>query len=89
MNICVNDLTIIDSYNGLLPGRGQAIIWTNAGILLIPTLETNFSENFSEIQTFLSKKVHLKISSVKWQQFRFAFNVLSCRQAQSCLQSYI
>ena len=52
MNICVSDLTIIDSYNGLLPGRGQALIWTNAGILLIPTLETNFSENFSEIQTF-------------------------------------
>ena len=31
--------------NGLLaPGRHQAIIWTNTGILLIEPSETNFSE---------------------------------------------
>ena len=30
--------------NGLSPGRRQAIIWTNAGILLIGPLETTFSE---------------------------------------------
>ena len=29
---------------GLSPIRRQAIIWTNAGILLIGPLETNFSE---------------------------------------------
>ena len=28
-HICVNKLTIIDSDNGLPPGRHQAIIWTN------------------------------------------------------------
>ena len=33
-----------DSDNGLLPGRRQAIIWTNAGILLTEPLGTNFSE---------------------------------------------
>ena len=33
-HICVNDLTIIGSANGLSPGRRQAIIRTNAGILL-------------------------------------------------------
>ena len=42
-------LTIIDSDNGLLPGWRQAswrqaIIRTNAGILLIGTLGTNVSE---------------------------------------------
>ena len=35
MHICVNKLIIIGSDNGLSPGRRQAIIWTNAGILLI------------------------------------------------------
>ena len=37
MHISVIKLTIIGSDNGLLPGRHQAIIWTNAGILLIQT----------------------------------------------------
>ena len=32
-HICVSDLNIIGSDNGLSPGRRQAIIWTNAGIL--------------------------------------------------------
>ena len=53
MHICVGNLTIIGSDNGLLPGQRQAIIWTNAGILLIGPLETNFSEILIEIQTFL------------------------------------
>ena len=34
-HICVDNLTIIGSDNGLLPGRRQAIILINAGILLI------------------------------------------------------
>ena len=48
-HICVNKLTIIASDNGLLPVRRQAIIWTNAGILLIGPLVTNFSEILIEI----------------------------------------
>ena len=28
---CVSNLTIIGSDNGMLPGRRQSIIWTNAG----------------------------------------------------------
>ena len=36
-HICVGKTTIIGSDNGLWPGRRQAIIWTNAGILLIGT----------------------------------------------------
>ena len=34
-HICIVKLTVIGSDNGLSPGRRQAIIWTNAGILLI------------------------------------------------------
>ena len=34
-HICLSNLTIIGSENGLSPGRRQAIIWTNAGVLLI------------------------------------------------------
>ena len=35
---------IIGSHNVLSPGRQQAIIWTNAGMLLNRPLGTNFSE---------------------------------------------
>ena len=37
-HICVGNLTIIGSDNGLSPGRRQAITWTNAGILLMGPL---------------------------------------------------
>ena len=52
VHICVSKLTIIGSDNGLSPRRRQAIIWTNAGILLIGPLGTNFSEILIEIHTF-------------------------------------
>ena len=41
-HICVCKLNIIGSDNGLSPGRRRAIIWNNAGILLIEPLGTNF-----------------------------------------------
>ena len=80
-HICVSKLTIIGSDNGLSPGRHQAIIWTNAGILLIRTLGTNFSEILliCEILAFSFKKMHLKLSSAKWRPFCHSFNVLSHR----------
>ena len=56
MHICVGKLTIIGSDNGLSPGRCQAIMWTNAGILLIRSLRTNFSEILREIHSFSLKK---------------------------------
>ena len=61
-HICVSRLTIIGSDNGLLPGRRQAIIWTNAGILLIGPLGTNFSENLIKINIFSFMKMPLKMS---------------------------
>ena len=77
-HICVNKLTIIGSDNGLSPGRRQAIIWTNAGILLIGPLETNFSEILIRIQAFSFKKMHLKMSSGKWRPSCLGLNVLTC-----------
>ena len=50
-HICVIKLTTIGSDNVLAPGRRQAMIWTQAGILLIGPLETNFSEILIEIRT--------------------------------------
>ena len=61
MHICVSRLTIIGSDNGLSPGRRQANIWTNAGILLFGPLGTNFSEILVGIQTFSFRKMHLKM----------------------------
>ena len=69
---------IIGSDNGLSPVRRQAIIWTNAGILLIGPLGTNFSEILIGIQTFSFKKLHLKTSSAKWRLFCLGLNELTC-----------
>ena len=76
-HIWVGKPTIIGSDNGLSPDQRQAIIWTNAGILLIGTLGTYFSEILTGIQTFSLKKMHLKISSAKWRPFCLGLNVLN------------
>ena len=56
MYICICNLTIIGSDNGLSPGRRKAIIWTNVGILIIGSLGTHFSEILIEIHRFYSRK---------------------------------
>ena len=76
-HICVGNLTIIGSDNGLSPDRRQAITWTNVGIMLIVQLGTNFNENLSEIHSFSFKKMHLKMSSAKWRLFRLGLNELN------------
>ena len=75
-HICVGKLTIIGIDNGLSHGRRQAVIWTNAGILLIRSLGTNYSEILIGIRTFWFKKMRLKVSSGKWQPFCLGLNVL-------------
>ena len=75
-HLCVSKLTSIASDNGLSPGRRQAIIWNNAGILLIGPLWTNFSEILIEIHTFSLKKIRLKLSSVKRRPFSLGLNEL-------------
>ena len=77
MHICVGKLTIIASDNGLSPDRRQAIIWTNAGLLLIGPLGTNFSEILIEILAFSFKKMRLKMSSAKRRPFCLGLNVLN------------
>ena len=69
--------TNIGSDNGLSPGRRQAIIWTNAGILLIGPLATNFSEILIEILAFSFTKMRLKVLSAKWRPFCLGLNVLN------------
>ena len=70
-------LSIIGSDNVLPPFRRQAIIWTNAGILLNGLLGTNFNEIVIKIFcTFSFKKMHLKMSSAKWRPFCLGLNVL-------------
>ena len=48
-HIYVSKLTTIGSDNGLSPGWRQAIIYTNACVLLIKTLGTNFNEILIQI----------------------------------------
>ena len=67
-------LTIIGSDNG----RRLAIVWTNAGILLIVPLGINVSEIWIDILKFSFKKMHLKTSSGKWRPFCLGLNVLRC-----------
>ena len=88
-HICVGNLTIIGSDNGLSPGRRQAIIQTNAGILLIGPLGTNFSEILIGIQTFSIRKMHLKMSSAKWRPFCLGLNVLISEWNKYPCQQYI
>ena len=75
-HVYVSKLTIIGSDNGLSPDRRQAFIWTNAGLLLIGPLGTNFSEILIEIIIFSFKKMRLKVSSAKWRPFCLGLNVL-------------
>ena len=59
----------ISSDNGLSPDQCEAIIWTNAGILLIEHLGRNFNEIQIKIQNFSFMKMHLKMLSGKWHPF--------------------
>ena len=76
-HICVSKLTTIVSDNGLSPGRRQAIIWTNAGILLIRPWGTNFNEMLIEILTLSFMKMRFKVSSAKYRPFCLGLNVLT------------
>ena len=86
--ICVSKLPIIGSDNGLSPDRRQAIIWANAGILLIGPLGTNFGETLIEILTFSFKKMRLKVSSAKWRPFCLGLNVLITKQNRTNNNKY-
>ena len=86
-HICVRDLTSIGSDNDLSPGRRQAIIRTNAGILLIRPLGTNFSEILVEILIFSFQKMLLKVSYAKRQPFCLGLNQLSERHLPTSISN--
>ena len=90
-HICVYNRTTIGSDNGLSPGRRQAIVSTNVGILTNRFLETNFSEILFEILIFSFKKMEFKRSSVKWRSFRLGLSwlVYVLCVFHSCSQDYI
>ena len=75
--ICISNLAIIGSDNGLSPCRRQTISCTNAGILKTGPLGTNFSEISIQIHTFSIKKMHFKRLSGKWQPFCLGLSVVS------------
>ena len=77
MHICNGNVTITGSENGLLPGQRQAIICTNAAVLLIGPFRRISSDNSIEILTFSFKKMRLKVSSVKWRPFCLSLSLLS------------
>ena len=65
-HICVSELTSIGSDNGLSPGRHQAIIRTNAGILLKKTLRNKLQWNFSRnSKIFIQENA---FESVVWEK---------------------
>ena len=66
----------IGSDNGLSPVRRQANISTNTDLLSIRPLGTNFSEILIKIQNYSFTKLHLKLSSAKWQPFCPGVNAL-------------
>ena len=61
----------------MLPVQPQAIIWTNAGILLIGPLGTHFCEILIKIHTFSFKKMYLKMLSGKWRLFCLGLSMLT------------
>ena len=78
---------IVDSDDGLSPNQRQTIFWTNADLLAIWPLGTNFSEICIEIQDFSFKKMHLKMSFAKWQPFCLTLKVLRiCTGKRNCCQ---
>ena len=59
-HICVGNLPITLSDNGVSLGQRQTIVWTNAGILLVGQWRTNLSEILIEIQEYASMNVVCK-----------------------------
>ena len=82
-HICISKLTIIGSDNGLSPRRCQAIIWTNAVILLIWSLEINRSQILVKMYAFSFMKIILKMPFGKWRPFCIGLNVLTRSKTNS------
>ena len=100
-HICMGKLAIISSNNGLSPVRHQAIILTNARMLFIEPLGTNFSEIVIEIHTFSFKKMHMKMWKIAgilsrsqcvnylFQKFISTMSVSGCVTTVTALFKYL
>ena len=86
-HICASTLPLIDSSNGLTPGRRRVIIWTQAELLLIEPLGTNVSDILVDIYTFSSKKMLLKMSSWKLGPFCLGLQCICLPHVRASLQS--
>ena len=90
-HICVGGLTIIGSDNGLSLGRRQAIIWANAGMLLIGPLGTGFREMLIGIQIFSFTKMRMKMSKMasilsRPRCVNTLFSVVKCKRGDPAMQ---
>ena len=83
--ICVGNLTIISSNNGLSLDRRLTIIWSNSDLLPIGRLEIKLRVILLALQTFSFKKLHLEMSSAKWGQFCLGLSVLNCTHTKDRL----
>ena len=94
-HICVSKLAIIVSDNGLAPGRCQAIIWTNAGILLIGLLHKlhwNLNRNqYNSTQEIAFENVVCTMASIssrpQWVNAYIGLfgSFISCDEAALCM----
>ena len=87
-HISISKLTIIGLDNGLSPGWRLAIIWTNAGMLLIGPLRTNFSEILIISHTFSFRKMHFKMSSGKWRPACLSLYILHSTSGVTSVIAY-
>ena len=76
-HICISNVTTTGSDNALSPGSCRAIVWINAGILLLWPQGTNSNEILKETHTFSFTNIHFKLSSGKWWPFCLGLSLLS------------
>ena len=74
IHVSVNK-AILASGDGLLPPQCQAIIWTNAGLLMTGPVGTNLSGIGIKIHWSSLKKINLKMLSAKGCHFVFSLHV--------------
>ena len=82
-HIYVSKIIIVGSDSGLSPDWRPAIIWTNAGILLIRPFGINFSGILIEINTFSFKKMYSEMPSAKWRLFHLGLDKLTQQLLQA------
>ena len=79
-SILVSISIIIIGSDNVSCERRQAIIWTNAGMMFIGSLETYFREILIEMHTSLFNKMHLNMSCGKCWPPCLSLNVLRPRE---------